>query len=148
MGQIFNNLNMFTKPIVLSGGISAGTSDTQTPGSVDMTGFDGVVFIALIGTVTSTGVIVLKAQQSTDNSTWNDIAGSHSVNVPTAGQILQLEIYKPQQRYVQPALVRTTANVVVQGVLAILYGPTFGPPALDTTVANFLKLNSPANGTA
>ncbi len=148
MGLIFSNLKTFTNPVVVSPGVAAGTSDTQTTTAVDMTGFDGVQFQAIIGTVTSTGLIHLKVQHSDDNSTFADVLGSNSTAIPVAGNALIAEVYKPTKRYVRAALVRATANVVITSVTAIQYGPTFGPPAVDSSVASFVMLNSPPSGTA
>jgi hypothetical protein len=116
-----------------------------------MDGFEGVMFLAAVGALTATQVTELKAQSAPDNSTFNDIAGSHVGPLADANSncVLLLDIYRPQQRYVRPVVVRGTANAVIDGVFAIQYGAKVQPTTNDpTTVIGGVYLKSPALGTA
>jgi hypothetical protein len=119
---------------------------------LDMQGFDGVVFVASFGALTSTQVTSLKAQ---DGATANladaaDLAGSLTGPLADAdgNRSLVLEIYKPAKRYIRPVINRATANAVVDGVVAIQYASSKSPTTNDTTVAASKLRVSPANGTA
>lgn len=130
---------------------AAGTTDIE--GSVlDMSGFEGVVFIALFGTLTATQVTSLKAQQgaASDMSDAADLEGS-SVGplADTDGnKCLVLDVYRPQERYVRCVVDRGTANAVVDGVIAIQYGPRTKPTINDSTVKVAELVISPDEGTA
>ncbi|MCC6699106.1 MAG: hypothetical protein IT365_26010, partial [Candidatus Hydrogenedentes bacterium] len=69
---------------------------------VDMTGFDGVMFLVPFGAITSGGVQSVNAAQGSDNSAdWVDLEGSKiAVADDDDNQIVVLDIYKPKDRYV------------------------------------------------
>lgn len=102
--------------------VAAGTSD-QNSDSVDMAGFDGVLFIALLGTLTATQVTKLTAQHSADDSTFAAITGGSTDAMADAdsNKLLFVDVYRPQNRYVRAVVDRGTANAVIDGVLAIRY---------------------------
>jgi hypothetical protein len=133
--------------------VAAGTS-TQNGTGIDMRGYDGVLFIAGVGTLTATQTTSLKAQQSDDDGgtdTYDDLAGSSSGNLADgdSNKLLVLDIYRPQKRYVRPVVVRGTANAVIDFVLAIPYRGQVMPALLHSTVAKAFKvLSSPAEGAA
>jgi hypothetical protein len=120
---------------------AAGTTDINGTG-VDMTldgGYDGVLFIALYGTLTATQVTKLKAEHSADDSTYGAITGAActALGDSDGNGVQMLDVYKPQKQYVRPVIDRGTANAVVDGVIAILYkGRT--PPAANHAVVKSL----------
>ncbi len=132
--------------------VAAGTS-VQAGTGVDMSGFDGVLFIALVGTLTATQVTSLKAQQSEDNAAaddYTDIAGT--LVGPFAdgdsNKMLVLDVFRPGKRYVKPVVSRATANAVIDGVIAIQYTARTLPTAHAASVAFAEKWATPAEGTA
>lgn len=132
--------------------VAAGTS-VQAATAVDMTGFDGVLFIALLGTLTATQVTSLKAQQSSDAAVADDYSDLLGSNVgPLAdgdsNKMLVLDVFRPEKRYVKPVVVRGTANAVIDGVIAIQYTARSLPTAHAASVAFSEKTASPAEGTA
>ena len=106
--------------------------------SVDMFDFDAVAFVASIGTLTAGQVTNLKAQGSTDNSTWNDIAGAVTPNMADgdSNKMLLLEVYRPQQRYVRCVVQRGTSNAVVDGVVAVQTGFKKPPVTQDAATTS------------
>lgn len=132
--------------------VAAGTT-AQNGSSVDMAGWEGVIFIARVGALTATAVTSLKAQQSSDNGSsdaFADLAGSlQSWADDDDGKCIVLDVKRPQERYVRPVLSRGTANAVIDGIIAIQYGPRTKDTSDDaTTVLSRLQLVSPAEGTA
>lgn len=129
---------------------AAGTS-TVNGAVVDMQGWDGVLFVALVGAIVSGAVTSLKAQQgaASDASDAADLAGT-AVAIPDTGddKVAVLDIYRPQERYVRPVVVRGTQNATVDGVIAIRYKGRKAPSALDATVIAAEMHQSPAEGTA
>lgn len=106
---------------------AAGTTDTLTSDRVNMAGYDGVLFIASIGTVVDTGTATMVSRQAA-----TDISGSaHSGSsvVATTGdsdKFIAIDIKNlgdPGDQYVGVTLVRATANIVVNEIIAIQYGP-------------------------
>lgn len=103
---------------------AAGTSAVNGS-TVDMQNFESVTFIAALGTLTASQVTSLKAQGSTDNSTWADIPNAATAAAADAdsNKLLVLEVFRPMQRYVRAVVNRGTANAVVDAVIAIQSGP-------------------------
>jgi len=110
--------------------------------SVDMSDFEGVVGICCMGTLTATQVTSLKAQSSSDNSTWADITGAVTANAADAdsNKELILEVYRPQKRYVRFVVQRATANAVIDSVDNVQYGPKFAGVTQDAATVSASKI--------
>ena len=144
------NLLTLCKPIRVSNAVAAGTTAVNSSG-VDVRDFAGVVFIAGLGTITSTGVPSMKLQHSDDNSTFVDVEASLQTYDDTAGnKMMVAELRGPLKPYVRAVIGRATANVVVDFVIALPYGATLAPPSIDTTQLGTSKviLNQRNTGTA
>lgn len=116
------------KVVPCSYGASAGTSAVD--GSViDMQqdgGFDGIAFVAVLGTVVDASVLTLIPRQgaASDGSDAADISGAATAAVTastSSSKILQTDTFRPTSRYVRPRLTRTAQNATVQSIVAILY---------------------------
>jgi len=123
----------------VSNAVAAGTSDINSTG-VDMEGFDTATFIVAFGTITATAVTSIQIDHSSDNSSYNAVAGS-KVTVPdTASNKLAItETVRPTLQYVRCTVDRGTANAVVDGIFAIRsharkYPITQGSTVQGTTV--------------
>lgn len=131
---------------------AAGTTDVNCTG-VDTEGFDSVEFVGLFGALTATQVTALHAQYSDDNGSsdgWSDVAGTSTgpMGDDDDNDCLRLEISKPAKRYVRCVVDRATENAVVDGVIAILRGPSKADITEDATVIAATSLTAPAEGTA
>lgn len=114
----------------------AGTSDADST-VLDMTGYDGVLFVALFGDITTTAVIQLVAYENTASSTSSPaptlVTGGATAPL-TCGATAQdngmlvVDVIRPSMRYVFARVHRTTANAVIDGVLAIQYRGKTPPP--------------------
>lgn len=148
---MFNqNLQTIVQPRRVVNATAAGTTAINSS-SVDMSDFAGVLFLVLLGTLTSTTVPSVKVQQSDDDSTFEDLASSSVAATDADGnKMLAVEVRGPLKRYVRIVITRATANTVVDGAVALPYMPTFAPPAAHSTQANATKkiLNQPSAGTA
>lgn len=133
-------------------GVAAGTT-VQNSSVVDMSGWDGVTFILMVGTLTATQVTSLKGQQG-NVSNLSDAADLLGTLVgPLAdgdsNKCLALDIYRPTDRYVRAVVNRATANAVIDGVIAIQYRGRKSPVTQDTaTIAASEQHVSPVEGTA
>ena len=141
-----------TKIFQSSVAVAAGSADSNGS-SVNMAGFQGVTFIASLGTLTAGAVTALKAQQSSDDGStdgWSDIEGS-AVDVADSedNTLVYLDIVRPTKQYVRPVVERATANAVINAVIALQYGADVQPVTHDaTTVPNGTVIDDPAEGTA
>lgn len=126
---------------------------TAVNGSIlDMANFEGVMFIASLGTITD-GTTGVKAQDGNDSglSDAADLAGSSvTMAITDDGKSVILDIYKPLKRYIRPVVLRSGATgAVIDDVVAIQYGPRVKATTHDTaTVAAYEVWASPADGTA
>ena len=140
-----------TKTTRAMNAVAVGTT-TQTGSILDMQGFDGVIFIALLGAITD-GTPSLKAAQG-QAANLSDAADLEGSSTPVTAdtddnKALILDVYRPGERYVRPAIVRGGATgCVIDGVIAIQYQARKKPTTQDTTVAASKALASPAEGTA
>jgi hypothetical protein len=132
--------------------VAAGTS-SQNGSVLDMSGWDGVLFVAALGTLTATQVTGLKAQQGAQANLSDaaDLAGTAVGPMADAdsNKCLALDVYRPLERYVRCVVTRGTANAVIDGVMAIQYRGRKAPVTQDTTtIAASESHVSPAEGTA
>ncbi len=130
-----HNLSPVVSTYLASTNVAAGTTDVNGT-SFDMQStfggpYQGIRFIAALGTATTTHVTSLKIQGSTDNSTFVDIANSQQGPAQdlASDTLLVTEVYQPQYRYVRPVLDRGTANCVLNAII----GEAFGARAVPIT---------------
>lgn len=134
------NLTKDTKITVVSP--AAAAAQTAINSSVlDMQGFDGVMYIALLGDVTATSVLTLTAKGNTANSVSSPTPVTQkATDAFTAGasdadsKALVVDVFKPTLRYQFCSLTRTVADAVVGGIIAIQYQAAKKPTAHDASV--------------
>ena len=140
------NLSKSIKVTRALNSVAAGTS-LQNGSVIDMSGFEGVQFIALFGALTATQVTSLKVQEGNlaDGSDMADLAGSPHTALGDAdgNKCLVTDVFRPQKRYVRSVVTRGTANAVIDGVIALQYSPRLKPVTNDSTVKATKLLVSP-----
>lgn len=138
------------KAIRVSNAVVVGTS-TITTATVDMAGWDGVVFAVLFGTITD-GTPAIKARQgqAANMSDGADLLGTlTSLAVTDDNKVALLEVSRPQDRYVDLQIVRGGATgAVIDGVLAWQYNGRKQPITQDVSVGAVEYHSSPIEGTA
>jgi hypothetical protein len=132
-------------------GVAAGTTD-QTSSRLDMQGFEGVTFIISFGALTATQVTSAKVQQNTIDSGTGmaDLAGT-SIGPLADGDSnkeMIIDIWQPQERWLQVIIDRGTANAVIDGITAIQYNAHKSPTTQPSTAAFVESHQSPSEGTA
>lgn len=131
------SLSGITKVTRVSAGAADGTGDVNGS-TLDMSGWRGVMFIAEMGDVDDTCVLLLSCDQD-DASGMGTHAALEGTTTFTAGatdaddKVMTLEQLYPNKRYVRPVLGRTVANAIVDSIIAIQFGPTTKPTTHDTT---------------
>lgn len=131
---------------------AAGATDID-PSAVDMNGFEGVMFVVVMGAVVANAVTTVKAQQSSDNGVADGFSDLEDTQQTVAddddNQVFIIDVWKPQKQYVKPYVDRATQNATVQTCLAIQYGARERPTALAVADAINLEQHiSPDEGTA
>ncbi len=134
-----NLLNSVRVDLVKVTQTSAGTAVTTD--SVDMQGYDAVVFVG--GIVTANAGNHIKVSESSDDATFNDLAGT-KVTPSVNGQPVSIDIVKPKGRYVRAEFDRSGADTALETVYAIRYRGRRSP----VTNLNAETHVSPAQGTA
>ena len=120
---------------------AVGTNDTLEGDILDLQNCDSVTGIAILGDVTDTAVITLRAYTG-DASNLSDGAYETVTATVTAtatsadDKLLVLDVIRPGKRYVRFDLVRATANAVVDGIIGIRYNYRAIPTTQPTDVVN------------
>lgn len=101
---------------------SLAASSTTNGSSVDMQGWEGVLFVLQLGA--TDGTTDMKAQDSADDTTFADISGAALTQIAGTGdnKIYLLDVWRPSARYVRP-VVTTGAGAAAdfEAVLALQY---------------------------
>lgn len=134
------NLSKGIKVSVVEAAAAAAQTDLTTD-VLDMQGFEGVMYLALLGDVTSGSVLTLTAKGNSANSVSSPTPVTQkATDAFTAGasdadsKILMVDVYKPTLRYQFAILSRTAQNAVVGGIIAIQYGAGLKPTTQHASV--------------
>jgi len=100
----------------------------QNSDRIDMSGFDGVLFVAPITDSAATGVATLTVEQNTADSDTGMAALAGATATATCvvdddlnNELLIVDVFRPRKRYVQGVVTSATANIAFGNMLAILY---------------------------
>jgi len=117
-------------------GYTAAGTDAKTSDIIDMSGYDGCLFIAEFDTIIEAGTINVQVLQNTADSTSGmaAVAGTAAHTVTAANAALSqsaiaVDIYRPAERYLEVIVTPATQNAVICGVTAIRYKGKMGPDA-------------------
>lgn len=119
----------------------AGTTDTLAGDILDLAGFDSVMGIAILGDVTNTAVVTLKAytgdEAALGDGAYESVTATVTATTTSAdNKLLILDIVKPGKRYCRFDLVRATANAVVDGIIGIRYNAAVKPTTQPADVVD------------
>ncbi len=145
------NLIKRCKVTRLANASAAGTSDV-TSSSIDMAGYDSVMFGVLFGAIVSGAVTSIKVRQDTVTGMGSaaDLTGTSITVADTDDNKITLtEIFRPLERFLDVVVSKATQNSTVDGIFAIQFNASGLPTTQDatTTLGNELHL-SPVEGTA
>lgn len=95
---------------------------------IDMSGWDGIVFLVPITDSDATGVATLKVEANTVDSDSGMVAitGASAAATCVSGDdlndtLLIVDVYRPQKRYVQGVITSSVANIAFGNTIAIQY---------------------------
>jgi hypothetical protein len=131
------------------GYFAAGTTK-RTSTIVDMQGYEGVIFVVGLGTIIEAGTLDAYVEQNTINSASGmaRLAGQVLHTVTAANALLtqssiSIDVYRPQERYLQCNITPAVQNAVVLGISAIRYGGRKQPTG-NAALLKLIQLASPA----
>lgn len=131
------------------GYFAAGTTK-RTSAILDMAGYDGVMFVAGLGTLLDTGTLDVFVEQNVINSTSGmaRLAGQTIYTANAAAALLTysaivVDIENVQEQYVQCNITPAVANAVILGIVAIRYSGRVKPP-LNAALLKSTLLVGPA----
>ena len=140
-----------SKVVAVEGYNAAGTTDITPSAGVDTAGYGGCMFIFHFGAITASAVTSCKVQQSSDAGVADSYADLEDSGVDVADtdddKVVVIDIKRPRERYLLPIVDRGTANAVLNGIVAVLYGGS-GRPDAQSEAAGAESHASPAEGTA
>ena len=117
-------------------GYFAAGKTAKTTDIIDMSGYDGCLFIAEFGDLTEAGTINVQVLQDTASGggTMAAVAGTAAYTTTAAAAALTqsaiaVDIFRPLERYLEVTVTPATQNAVILGVTAIRYKGKMGPDA-------------------
>lgn len=130
------NLAKDVKLLAAGAAITAASNINSLGNAIDMTGFEGVMFIAPIEDCVATGVATVQVEQcDTSGGSYEALAGDDVVLTSVADDDLNqkyvvIDIYKPRKQWVKLRRKSATANIAYASAIAVLYGAQSRPTAL------------------
>lgn len=139
------NLSNDVRITKVSAAVATGTTAVNSS-VVDMQGYDGVIFLASLGTAAANNGVKAQQGQIANMSDAADLAGTLVSSNGTQTDLV-LEIFRPRERYVRASVVRGTTTTV-EAIWAIQFMAA-KMPVNNVTAAQAAELwASPAEGTA
>ena len=157
MDHIFSNSKIslvMASTDLAAGSTVSDTTDLTVNTTLDMAGYEGVLFLAMPMTVTAAGTIGMIPKFGSSSGTLTLAATSFWGGTSTLGgttdmsqKYFALEIHKPIQRYVGLRLHRATQNANLAGIIAIQYGKhNMHDAASSTEIGSNWKVSSASTG--
>lgn len=122
--------------------VAAASNTDDNSAILDMSGYDGVMFICTITASLNTGVATLTVENNTANADSGMTAINGAVATATdaggnalVGKCLIVDVYKPQKRYVQAVRTSAVANITFGDMVAIRYKGKKKPVTQGATVS-------------
>jgi hypothetical protein len=139
------NLSKNVKVTKVSAAVATGTSTINTT-TLDMQGYDGVMWLASLGSAASNNGIKAQQGQASGMGDAADLINTQVLSDGTQTDLV-LDIYRPQERYVRCSVVRGTTTTI-EAVWAVQYQGA-KRPVNNATAAQAVETHvSPVEGTA
>jgi len=127
-----HHLSNNCKWVRLAGAVTAGTDAGRVAlTEIDTQGYDGVAIVVQLGTVTSGGITTVKAKTSDTSSSYGSgtigDTGGGVTGTDGSNKSVWYDLSALTRRYLRFDYQRTTANVAIESIHAVLYNPTTGP---------------------
>ena len=130
---------------------SAAAQTAINSDSVDMAGWEGVLFFTTVLAITSAAVTSINAAQAiTSGGSYADLLGTKvAIADDDDNQTFFLDIYRPREQFVRLEVARATQDSAFGEIYALQYGAKKRPYTQNVTDKVTGELHvSPAEGTA
>lgn len=137
--------NLAVKPIL---DYSSGSADRNSA-TVDMAGFDGVLFVCKLEAIAASAAATLKIQggAQADGSDAVDLENTGvSITDTDANGVKYVCVHQPQEKYLRAVVTKDSVNNTAESIVAYLYDNKEGPVTQDANVQGKLSA-SPYPGT-
>ena len=138
--------------VLAAGAAIAAASNTNALGNaIDMTGFDGCMFVVPVEDSVATGVATASAEEcATSGGSYQTLVGDDAaatcvVDDDLNQKFLVVDVWKPRAQFLKLRRKSATANIAYGSAVAILYGASQRPTALGDVLTRSLPV-SPAEG--
>ena len=124
--------------------LAAGTTDALESDALDMSGYDGVLFLALTGDNANTAVLKMEVEGCASSggsyTLYDTDAASTFTMDATNGDYKQLaiDVVDPVHQFLKVKTTRATANIVLSGLIAIQYNGSKLPITQAVTAGQFM----------
>jgi len=142
------NLSANVKVDQVLGYFAAGQTK-RTSSIIDMSGYEGCLFIAELGTIIENGTVDVFVEQNTANATSGmarlATTTAHTVtaaNAALTSSCILVDVTQPQERYLQCNITPATQNAVILGITAIRYNGKVVPATGSTALASTLLVGA------
>ena len=132
------NLGKNTKVTLVNNGETAGTG-TITSDEIDMTGYEGCLFIVHMGTIVSGAATTCFVRQAiaTGMSGGAELSGTIITILDSEDDtVFLMDVYRPAEQFLDVQVTRATQDATIQGITAIQYGPRKAPPTHDASTVS------------
>ena len=135
-------MSLLKNALIDYAGVAVGAAPNTDPNTsiLDMSGWDGVVFLTTVTDCVSGGVATLKVEASDTNAdggmsavTGATAAATSGANDDLNGQLLIVDVFRPQKRYVQGVRTSATQNIAFGECIAIRYRGSKAPVTQSST---------------
>jgi hypothetical protein len=124
--------------------VAAGTT-AQSSSVLDMQGYDSVIFVAILGTVTDNSVVTLAVKSNpTSSSSGGTVekTGTAITAATSSDTVQSVEVQRPTQRYVFAYVTRTAQNAAISAILAIQFNSKNMPVTQTIAASDFAGPNA------
>lgn len=132
------NLSKRTKLTLVQAQATAATSTVETS-SVDMEGWDGVIFFGKVATKATNNIATV--EQSEDDASFAALAVA-TVTPTVNGNSFLIDVFRPLERYLRVSVARGTSTALGD-IYALQYTARKMPPTQGSTIESILA-TSPA----
>ena len=144
------NMSKNVKVTQVLGYYAAGTTK-RVSDIIDMADYEGVMFVAELGTLLENGTIDVFVEANAVNSTvgmtrlaTTTVATVTATQATYTKSCILVDVYQPTKRYIQANITPAVANAVILGITAIQYKGKFQPASNELTTLKATFLQSPA----
>ena len=122
-------------------------TSTVTSDSVDMTGFEGCVFLVAMGEIITSAATTCYVRQDTATGMGGGVQLTGTVITIADSdddKILLMDVYRPKEQFLDVKVTRTVQNSEVDSIIAIQYNGRKTPVTYDSsTVASATYVAGP-----